>query len=88
MTTNFNDLNKNDTILSPKPAPTPYVTKDGMYAAVPYGKQYIIISNGQQVQLCRSLDTAKKQITKLRNEDRRKTQVRGKKNHSNKKSDV
>ena len=76
MTTNFNDMNKNNTVLDVQPHPTGYVTKDGMYAAVPYGKQYIIIHNGQQVQLCRSLDSAKKNIAKLKkNEKRRKTSV-------------
>jgi ABC-type uncharacterized transport system ATPase component len=76
VTTNFNDLNKNTTVLDAQPHPTGYVTKDGMYAAVPYGKQYIIIHNGQQVQLCRSLDSAKKNIAKLKkNEKRRKTSV-------------
>lgn len=42
-----------------------YCTKDETWCAVPYGeKQYIIIHNGSQVRLCRSLDTAKKYINK------------------------
>lgn len=41
-----------------------YVTSDGMWAAIPYGKQYIIIHNGFQVQLCKTLRTAKTFITK------------------------
>lgn len=43
--------------------PESYCTKDEMWCAIPYGdKQYIIIHNGQQVHLCRTLDTAKKFI--------------------------
>jgi hypothetical protein len=45
-------------VLSPS-----YCTKDQMWCAIPYGnKQYIILHNGEQVHLCRSLDTAKKFI--------------------------
>ena len=44
---------------------TSYVTKDGMWAAIPYGKSnYIIIHNGEQVHLARTLTTAKTYITK------------------------
>ena len=43
--------------------PPSYCTKDQMWCAIPYGnKQYIILHNGEQVRLCRSLDTAKKFI--------------------------
>lgn len=40
-----------------------YCTKDEAWCAIPYGeKQYIIVHNGSQVHLCRTLDTAKKYI--------------------------
>lgn len=42
-----------------------YVTKDGQWAAIPYTKsQYIIIHNGEQVHLARTLTTAKSYIAK------------------------
>lgn len=41
-----------------------YVTKDEMWAAIPYGKQYIIIHNGFQVHLARTITSAKAFIIK------------------------
>ena len=41
-----------------------YVTKDRMWAAVPFGKKFIIIHNGQQVHITNNLITAKSYITK------------------------
>lgn len=41
-----------------------YVTPDGMWAAVPYGKKYISIYNGEQICLHNTLETAKKFIQK------------------------
>ena len=56
---------QNKTLLSPKPGdPNGYVTKDGMWAAVPYGKKFIIIHNGQQVHLVNNYSTAKSYILK------------------------
>ncbi len=52
-------------VLEPKPGdPEGYVTKDGMWAAVPYGKKFIIIHNGQQVHLANNYSTAKSYILK------------------------
>lgn len=42
-----------------------FITKDG-YAAVPYGKQFIVIFNGQQLQLCRTENSAHNFIKKHR----------------------
>ena len=54
---------QNEGILNPKPGdPNGYVTKDGMWAAVPYGKKFIIIHNGQQVHLANTYATAKSYI--------------------------
>ena len=40
-----------------------YCTKDQMWCAIPFsGKQYIIVRNGRQVHLSRTLDTAKNYI--------------------------
>lgn len=41
-----------------------YVTKDGMWAAVPFGKKFIIIHNGQQVHVANNYKTAKAYILK------------------------
>ena len=52
-------------VLDPKPKdPEGYVTKDGMWAAVPYGKKFIVIHNGQQVHLANTYATAKSYILK------------------------
>lgn len=42
-----------------------FITEDE-YAAVPYGKQYIIIFNGEQLELCKTLSSAKKFIERHR----------------------
>lgn len=41
-----------------------YVSSDEMWAAIPYGNQYIILNNGFQVHLARNLTTAKTFISK------------------------
>jgi len=56
---------QNENLLNPKPGdPNGYVTKDGMWAAVPYGKKFIIIHNGQQVHLANNYKSAKTYIQK------------------------
>mgnify|MGYP001167763823 CR=1 FL=1 len=44
--------------------PSGYVTKDGMWAAVPYGKQFIIIHNGRQVHIVNTYKQALAYIKK------------------------
>ncbi len=44
--------------------PSGYVTKDGKWAAVPYGKQFIVLCNGEQVHLAKTLALAKEYIQK------------------------
>ena len=44
--------------------PEGYVTKDGMWAAVPFGKKFVIIHNGQQVHVSNNYKTAKSFILK------------------------
>lgn len=51
--------------LDAKPGdPQGYVTKDGVWAAVPFGKKFIIIHNGQQVHLANTYKSAKTYIQK------------------------
>ena len=42
-----------------------YVTNDGMWAAIPYGKQFIIIHNGCQVKV---LNTYKQSVDFINNQ--------------------
>ena len=52
-------------LLNPKPSePDGYVTKDEMWAAVPFGKKFMIIHNGQQVHVAGTLSVAKSYIQK------------------------
>ena len=61
-------------ILNPKTGdPNGYVTKDGVWAAVPYGKKFIIIHNGQQVHLANNYSTAKSYILKQVKANKNKT---------------
>lgn len=55
---------ENRTLLDPKTYSPGYVTKDGKWAAVPYGSRFMILNEGQQVQVCQTIDTAKAFITK------------------------
>ena len=55
----------NINILNPdEPHPEGYVTKDGKWAAVPWGKKYVIICNGEQVHTSSSFYLAKEYILK------------------------
>jgi len=56
---------QNESLLNPNPGdPNGYVTKDGMWAAVPFGKKFMIINNGQQVYVASTYSTAKSYILK------------------------
>jgi hypothetical protein len=56
---------QNEGILNPKLGdPNGYVTKDGMWAAVPFGKKFVIIHNGQQVHTANNYKSAKTYIQK------------------------
>ena len=56
---------QNEGILNPKVGqPNGYVTKDGMWAAVPCGKKFVIIHNGQQVHTANNYSSAKSYILK------------------------
>lgn len=52
-------------MLDPVPTdPAGYVTKDGMWAAVPCEGSFIILNNGKQVHRCYSYATSKTYIEK------------------------
>ena len=51
--------------MNPKPSePAGYVTKDEMWAAVPFGKKFMIIHNGEQIHVVGTLAVAKSYIDK------------------------
>ena len=55
----------NQSLLNVKPGdPDGFVSKDGMWAAVPFGKKFMIIHNGQQVHLANNYKSAKTYIQK------------------------
>ena len=65
---------QNEGLLSPKPGdPNGYVTKDGMWAAVPWGKKFVILHNGQQVHTANNYTTAKSYILKQVKASKKKT---------------
>jgi hypothetical protein len=56
---------QNEGILNPKlGSPNGYVTKDEMWAAIPFGKKFMILHNGEQVYVAGTFDTAKSYIQK------------------------
>jgi len=53
-------------ILNPKPGnPLGFVTNDGKWAAVPFGKKFMIIHNGDQVKV---LNTYKQSVDFIKNQ--------------------
>jgi uncharacterized UBP type Zn finger protein len=56
---------QNETLLNPKPGdPNGYVTKNGEWAAVPWGSKFVIIHKGHQVHTANNYQTAKSYIQK------------------------
>jgi hypothetical protein len=54
---------QNESLLNPKPGdPNGFVTKDYGWAAVPFGKKFMTIHNGQQMEIHTNLTAAKKYI--------------------------
>mgnify|MGYP000718181519 CR=1 FL=1 len=52
-------------LLNPTPSdPSGYVTKDEMWAAVPFGKKFMILHQGQQIHVTQNLSSAKSYIQK------------------------
>ena len=53
-------------ILDPRPKdPLGYVTNDGMWAAIPFGKKFMIIHNGNQIKV---LKTYKQSVDFIKNQ--------------------
>ena len=56
---------QNEGLLNPKPGhPNGYVTKDGMWAAVPWGKKFVMLHNGQQIHTANNYRSALTYIKK------------------------
>ena len=56
---------QNESLLDPSSGdPNGYVTKNGEWAAVPWGKKFIIVYKGQQVHTANSYKTSKSYIQK------------------------
>jgi hypothetical protein len=65
---------QNESLLNSTPGdPNGYVTKDGMWAAVPFGKKFVIIHNGEQVHTANNYSTAKSYIAKQVKASKKKT---------------
>jgi len=61
-------------ILKPNPGnPLGYVTNDGMWAAVPFGKKFIIIHNGNQVKV---LSTYKQSVDFINNQKKTSKKIK------------
>ena len=43
-----------------------YVSPDGLWSAIPYGKKYMILYNGEQMTIHTTLDVAKRTIAKYK----------------------
>lgn len=43
-----------------------FIVGDGTYAAIPFGKQLMIVHNGQQLKVCRTEASARKYIDALK----------------------
>lgn len=56
---------QNKGILNPTPGyPNGFVSKNGEWAAIPWGKKFIIVYKGQQVHTCNNYKSAKTYIEK------------------------
>jgi len=52
-------------LLNPIPSdPSGYVTKDETWAAVPFGKKFVILHQGQQIHVTQNFSSAKSYIQK------------------------
>lgn len=56
---------QNENILDPVPGdPNGFVSKNGEWAAIPWGNKFIIVYKGQQVHTCNNYKTSKTYIQK------------------------
>jgi hypothetical protein len=64
----------NTSILDPDNGPTGFTTPDFQFAAVPFGNQYMIIADGQQLEVVKTRALAEIRLEQLKNSHRvRKT---------------
>jgi hypothetical protein len=64
----------NTSILNPDNGPTGFTTPDFQFAAIPFGKKYMIIADGQQLEVVKTRALAEIRLEQLKNSHRvRKT---------------
>ena len=61
----------NTSILDPDNGPTGFTTPDFQFAAVPYGNQYMIIAEGQQLEVVDTRQLAEIRLEQLKNSHRK-----------------
>lgn len=61
----------NTSILDPDNGPTGFVTDDFQFAAIPFGKKYIIIADGQQLEVVKNRQLAEIRLEQLKNSHRK-----------------
>lgn len=60
----------NTSILDPDNGPTGFTTPDFQFAAVPFGNQYMIIADGQQLEVVNTRQLAEIRLEQLKNSHR------------------
>jgi hypothetical protein len=63
----------NETILHPDNGPSGFTTSDYQFAAVPFGKKYMIIAQGQQLEVVKNRAIAETRLEQLKNSHRKLT---------------
>ena len=61
----------NTSILDPDNGPTGFTTPDFQFAAVPFGKEYMIIADGQQLEVVKTRALAGIRLEQLKNSHRK-----------------
>jgi hypothetical protein len=60
----------NTSILDPDNGPTGFTTPDFQFAAIPFGKEYMIIADGQQLEVVKTRQLAEIRLEQLKNSHR------------------
>jgi hypothetical protein len=63
----------NQTILHPDNGPSGFATNDFQFAAIPFGNQYMIIAQGQQLEVVKTRALAEIRLEQLKNSHRKLT---------------
>jgi hypothetical protein len=61
----------NETILHPDNGPSGFTTSDYQFAAVPFGNKYMIIAQGQQLEVVKTRAIAETRLEQLKNSHRK-----------------